>query len=147
MISDYYNSHHQKLTNRISLALQHHQQAILIDVHSYPKVASPYERDQLQNRPEICIGTCEYHTPNELEKVLVTSFKNQGFKVGLNTPFAGTLIPSKYWRKDKRVVGFMIEIRRDLYMNEASFRLSGDSNAVSNKICNAIYEALNIFLS
>ena len=147
LITHYYLSHHQKLIERTAVMLQQHQQAIIIDVHSYPRVALPYERDHSQARPEICIGTCDYHTPEELKKCLVASFQKEGFDVGLNTPFAGTLIPSNYWQTDKRVFGFMIEIRRDVYMDENSFRLTANSEEARNKICHAISQSLNMLFT
>ncbi|MFQ3251632.1 MAG: N-formylglutamate deformylase [Glaciecola sp.] len=147
LISNYYNRHHQILTTQTASMLQRYQQAIIIDVHSYPKTTLPYERDPQQPRPEICIGTCDYHTPIELESALVNSFRSEGFEVGLNTPFAGTLIPTEFWQKDQRVFGFMIEVRRDVYMNETSFTLLDNGDVVRNKICNAIKTALKAFLS
>lgn len=146
LIVKYYNSHHQQLEERTELVLQHYGRTVIIDVHSYPRVALPYEPDHSQERPEICIGTCDYHTPKKLEAYLVEAFQHQGFDVGLNTPFAGTLIPSKYWRKDKNVMGFMIEVRRDVYMDESKFSLSEHSDAARKKICDALNHSLDLFL-
>jgi N-formylglutamate amidohydrolase len=44
--------------------------------------------------------------------------EQQGFSVDINKPYAGTLVPLKFYAKDKRVTSIMIEIRRDLYMDE-----------------------------
>lgn len=147
LINNYYTSHHQKLEERTERLLEQHGQVIIIDVHSYPRVALPYERDHSQARPEICIGSCGYHTPKVLEKYLVEAFQHEGFDVGLNTPFAGTLIPSKYWQKDKRVIGFMIEVRRDVYMDESSFSLSTHSDEAREKICDALKQSLDLFFA
>lgn len=147
LISQYYNNHHQKLEKQTELMFQDYKQAIIIDVHSYSEVALPYERDHSLARPEICIGTSDYHTPKALETCLVGTFQHAGFEVGLNTPFSGTLIPSKYWQKDKRVIGFMIEVRRDVYMDEKSVSLSNHSYAARQKICRALEQILNTYLS
>ena len=37
--------------------------------------------------------------------------------VGINRPFAGCIVPLKYYRKDSRVMSVMIEINRRLYIN------------------------------
>jgi N-formylglutamate amidohydrolase len=147
LIETYYDVHHQYLTKQTQYMLEQHGVAIIIDVHSYPKSALPYERDHTQMRPQICIGTCDYHTPKLLAAGLIEQFEDAGFETNLNTPFAGTLIPGKYWQQDKRVIGFMIEVRRDMYMDEANVSLMDTSNTTRNRICRAISAALHQFLA
>jgi N-formylglutamate amidohydrolase len=38
--------------------------------------------------------------------------------VGVNRPFAGALVPNAFYGGDARVQSVMIEVRRDLYMDE-----------------------------
>lgn len=147
LITRYYDNHHKNLEERTQAMLQKYGKAIIIDVHSYPKFALPYERDHAQKRPEICIGTCDYHTPKELASYLINAFTQQHFDVDLNTPFAGTLIPSKHWKKEIDVTGFMIEVRRDVYMDEDNFRLSAHSDDARHKICLAIQKSLDLFFN
>jgi hypothetical protein len=40
--------------------------------------------------------------------------------VGVDRPFRGALVPNAFFGKDPRVSSIMIEIRRDLYMDEMS---------------------------
>jgi N-formylglutamate deformylase len=40
--------------------------------------------------------------------------------IAINKPFAGTLIPMKFYKQDKRVESIMIEINRKLYMDEST---------------------------
>ena len=72
----------------------------------------------MRERAEICIGTDEFHTPNLLKDGLVKSFEDYNLSVSINTPFSGSIVPIDHYQKDKRVQSIMIEIRRDLYMNE-----------------------------
>ena len=44
----------------------------------------------------------------------------EGMTVKRNSPFAGTMVPMKYYRKDKRVTSVMIEVNRRLYMDEVT---------------------------
>ena len=67
-------------------------------------------------RPDFCIGTDGFHTPEELTDRASTYLQQQGYTVGINNPYAGTLIPLPYYQKDKRVKGIMIEVGRKLYM-------------------------------
>ena len=43
---------------------------------------------------------------------------DHGFRVGMNRPFAGALVPNAFYGRDARVQSVMIELRRDLYMDE-----------------------------
>jgi len=123
----------------IDASLERYGSAIIVDCHSYPNeplswespespVPEPNASSSNNNksaaapRLDICIGTDPFHTPAELVKKLTTFFTDKGFSVGINTPFAGTLIPTKYYQKDKRVTGFMIEINRSLFMDEQACR-------------------------
>ncbi len=45
-------------------------------------------------------------------------FEGNGLTVGINYPYSGTLVPSPYYKRDRRVSAVMIEINRKLYMNE-----------------------------
>ena len=55
-----------------------------------------------------------------------SAFEKAGFEVAINTPFAGAITPIKFYEKDSRVSSLMIEVRRDLYMNEAAGKVCKD---------------------
>jgi len=38
----------------------------------------------------------------------------------MNQPFSGSIVPSNYFQKDKRVFSVMIEVNRRLYMDETT---------------------------
>ncbi len=40
--------------------------SLIIDCHSFPEKPFPYEEDQSLERPDICIGTDSYHSPQRL---------------------------------------------------------------------------------
>ena len=40
--------------------------------------------------------------------------------MAVNSPFAGAMVPAEFYRLDKRVLALMIEVRRDLYMDEGT---------------------------
>ena len=101
----------------------------------------PYEYDQSSDRPDICIGTDEYHTPDDLTKILCQGFEDRGYTVAINTPFAGTMVPMRYYHKDKRVISSMIEINRRLYMNQQG-EITDGYEAVKESI-NGIFRKLS----
>ena len=120
LIEKYYQPHHQRLTEAVREALHLGESCLVLDCHSFPAKALPYELDKDLRRPEICIGTDKFHTPNLITEVAVRTFQDAGFSVAVNEPFAGALVPSNYYQSDERVVALMIEVRRDLYMDEAT---------------------------
>jgi len=145
LLKKYYYPHHEALEARAESLVNTYGKAIIIDVHSYPSTALPYERDHTLSRPEICIGCCDFHTPKGLETSVVSAFEQEGFDVAINTPFSGTLVPSKFWRTSENVIGFMIEIRRDVYMDEDKFCFHQHSDSQRTKICNAISQGVEKF--
>ena len=92
--------------------------ALIIDAHSFPSSPLPCNLDQTQDRPDICIGTDRFHTPEWLKDVAVSAFRDQGWRVELNRPYSGSIVPMSRYLKDDRVHSVMIEISRALYMNE-----------------------------
>ncbi len=120
LINDYYHPHHARLNELVSKVLEGHGKALIIDSHSFASKALPHEASQRYPRPQICLGTDQFHTSSELAKVLQNSFVDHGFEVSINDPFAGTMISSNHYQKDKRVQGIMIEVNRQLYLDETT---------------------------
>jgi N-formylglutamate deformylase len=94
-------------------------------------------------RPDICIGTDSFHTPNELI-TLIKSFCNaNGLSAAINKPFAGTYVPLMYLENDKRVSSIMIEVNRSLYMDERTGDRSSQFSRTKNRIDNLINEVID----
>ena len=118
MLQRYYDPHHRLLTAAVEAKLQIHGRCLIIDGHSFHPMPLPYEPDQEPDRPDFCIGTDQYHTPEQMAALAAGFLRREGFPVSLNRPYAGSLVPLKYYRRDRRVCSIMIEINRRLYMNE-----------------------------
>jgi len=91
----------------------------ILDVHSFPSTALPYELHGGLRRPAICIGVDGFHTPRALVEAARLRFAGFG-QVLENEPFMGTYVPLRHWESSRDVSSMMIEIRRDLYMDEAN---------------------------
>lgn len=144
LLSKWYRPHHALLTSAVDKALNEFQWALVIDVHSFPTLPLPYETDLTAYRPEICIGFDSYHSTAEGIHELSRCFEIQGFEVGVNTPFAGALVPAKHFRKVKRVQAVMIEIRRDLYIDESTGFLNERAGVVQERLKNALMRWLTL---
>jgi N-formylglutamate deformylase len=143
LLSNYYVPHHNELNDKTQALLKKYGKVLVLDIHSYPRRALPYEVNRCLIRPEICLGTDTYHTPISLAALAENTFKAMGFTTAFNSPFAGTLIPSPFWQHNKNVMGMMIEIRRDLYMDESTFKLRDNSLEVRYLICDAIIKVIH----
>ena len=120
MLARFYDPHHAALTASVEEALAADGTCLLLDGHSFPERALPFESDQNPDRPDICIGTDASHTPAWLRDIAVRTFERLGWRVAVDRPFVGALVPMRFYRKDTRVRALMIEVRRDLYMDERS---------------------------
>ena len=119
IIDRYYRPHHQKLSEAVEEELKTQNRALIIDCHSFSNIPLPHEECKTE-RVDICIGTDDFHTSKSLSESAVKYFRSCGYRVALNEPFAGTLIPMNYYQHDKRVKGLMIEVNRDLYKSNFS---------------------------
>lgn len=117
LIERYFHPYARALADAVEERLAAVGRAVIIDVHSYPAKALPYELHGDGPRPPVCLGTDAFHTPPALLDAARRAFDGFG-GTGLDSPFAGTYVPLRHYGKDPRVSALMVEIRRDLYMSE-----------------------------
>ena len=120
LIERYFDPYHALLTDAVAESLEATGECLIIDGHSFATVPLPSEPDQRRDRPDICIGTDPFHTPVGLVETLRAAFGSERFRVEVDTPFAGTMVPQRYYRTEARVRSVMIEVRRGLYCDETT---------------------------
>jgi N-formylglutamate amidohydrolase len=140
LLRDWYRRHHDRLTKRVDELLNCYGRALIVDAHSFPRDALPYE-DASAQRPEICIGTDPFHTPPALRDAFVEAFTRFGFEVAVDTPFAGALVPAKHYRTTLWCAAVMIEVRRDLYLDDSGAVKPEAYLRLKHCIADAIVEA------
>jgi len=138
ILQTYYRPHHKALEEAVEKELQENGVALIIDCHSFSNSPLPHENDHHSVRPDICIGTDSYHTPPQLTQKIAMAFFNEGFLVKLNAPFAGTIVPMKFYRTNSNVHSIMIELNRDLYMEQ-----NGEKKSDFAKIAQIVQTVLN----
>lgn len=116
LLDTYYRPHHAELERHTERALREHNKAVVIDCHSYPRQPFPFENPSAA-RPELCLGTDPFHTPDSLDRAAGDLGIRLGLTLERNTPFAGCLVPTRYYRQDERVRAFMLELQREVYMD------------------------------
>lgn len=136
--TDFYEVHHKKLEFVTETKLNNHNSVLIIDCHSFTDEPFKSDIDKKSNRPDVCLGTDDFHTPNWLITQLKKGFENNGLNVEINSPYSGTIIPLKYFKKDKRVKGIMIEINRKLYIKNGVVN-DNDVNKLNEIISNILF--------
>lgn len=114
-ISNYYHEHHDKLTSLVEEKLEMFGECIILDCHSFSNERYWFHDKNLE-LPDICIGYDEFHKSEEVVNSLVDGFSD--YEVMVNTPYAGSIVPNKYYLKDKRVKSVMIEFNKKLYLED-----------------------------
>ncbi len=133
-----YDPYHAALTGLVRDTLEALGRCLLLDCHSFATVPLPSEPDQSPDRPDICIGTDPVHTPPALVAAVRGAFADAGFRVRLDAPFAGSLVPMAYYGREQLVSSVMIEVRRGLYCDERTGRPAPGFHAVSATIEGAV---------
>jgi N-formylglutamate deformylase len=138
LMDRYYHPHHAALESAVQRGLQEDGRCLLLDGHSFPSTALPYEFDQSPNRPDICIGADEFHSPGDLVELARGLFQSVGWHVEVNRPFAGAIVPLAFYQRDKRVESLMIEVNRGVYMDESTGIKRSNFNEVRRAVLSVI---------
>ncbi|MER7177304.1 N-formylglutamate amidohydrolase [Streptomyces mesophilus] len=117
LLERYFHPYADAMTDAVQGRLKAAGRAVVIDVHSYPTRPLPYELHGDGPRPPVCLGVDAFHTPPELLADAEEIFGRFG-GTAVDSPFAGTYVPLRFYGHEERVQALMIEIRRDLYMSE-----------------------------
>jgi N-formylglutamate amidohydrolase len=117
LIERYFHPYARAMTDAVAERLEAVGRAVILDVHSYPAEALPYELHGDGPRPPVCLGTDPFHTPGPLLDAARRAFAGFG-GTEADSPFAGTYVPLRYYGKTPEVSALMVEIRRDLSIDE-----------------------------
>lgn len=128
ILTKYYWKHHDNLTSSVEEQIKLNGECLIIDCHSFPSTPLLKAINQNTNTPDFNIGTDSFHTPQKYIDASIAYFENLGYSLGVDWPFSGSIVPMKYYQKDKRVNSIMLEINRKLYLNEPTNEKSTDYN-------------------
>ena len=121
VLENIYDIHHKIFELAVDRAMDEKPyKALIIDCHSFSPVPLPYEPDQNPDRPDICLGIDSFHTPDWLVNESLSFFKSKGYSVKVNSPYSGTMVPIRHYKKNKWVESIMIELNRGLYLKEGT---------------------------
>ncbi len=135
-IRKYFDEHHQLLNKLTQDKLDTYGKCTIIDCHSFSDERYWFHDDI--ELPDICIGFEDYHVDYDLVESIKAQFGE--YSIGINKPYRGSLVPTNYWNKDKRVKSVMIEINKKLYLKEDNITKNEKFDDIKQKLENMIYK-------
>lgn len=143
LITRFYDPYAAHLSELCARLLDRFGAALIVDCHSFGSRPVAWAEDQSTDRPHICIGTDDHHTPNALAQSLLGIAANLGYDARRDEPYRGCYVPMRYYRKDPRVRSVLIEVRRDLYVDESTGELN-DRISQTKALVDELLEACRI---
>lgn len=137
-----YKPYHGALANLLARTRERFGTYLLIDCHSMPSIGGPMDRDPGNNRVDMVLGdangtACTQRVTNLAHQVL----RDMGYRVVLNSPYAGGFTTRNYGKPSENVHALQIEVNRALYMDEQSIARSDGFVTLANDLARMI-EAL-----
>lgn len=143
LMAHWYDPYHAAFGEVVGAMLGTFGRCLVIDGHSFATVPLPAEPDQAPVRPDVCLGTDPFHTPRTLVAGLQSAFEAEGFRVAVDRPFSGTIVPRRWYGADARVTSVMLEVRRGTYMDEATGEPLPGFDEVATRMRRAVTAAVD----
>lgn len=115
MIDRFFTPYSQALEALVLSRLKENGFVTIIDVHSYRMLEHLNGVNKGQQRPAVCLGVDEFHTPDWLLVLARDSFSQVG-EVVINEPYSGTYVPLSLHEREHRVSSVMMENREDVLL-------------------------------
>lgn len=136
----YWRPYHKALRDEFDRMLLRYGRVYHIDCHSMRTFGNREDEDGAVKRPEFVIGTCDGTScEQEFADIVVSSLSQWGC-VRLNYPYKGQELVKSYGDPGRNCHSLMIEIRRDLYMDEST----GEKNRYFDEVQHQINSLLQL---
>jgi len=127
-----YKPYHRALSTLLQRTRDQFGACLLVDCHSMPSIGGPMDRDPGDNRVDMVLGdangtACNQKITNLAHRVL----RDQGYRVVLNSPYAGGFTTRHYGVPQDNVHALQIEVNRALYMDEQTITRSPGFDALA----------------
>lgn len=128
--------YHAALARLMDEAVASAGRAILIDMHSMPREALAHLAGP---RPDIVLGDRNgVSADRAVSRVIAAALDAAGFRVRLNSPFAGAYVAAAYGQPARGRHVVQLEIDRSLYMDEAEIRPHAGHDAFAARLAGVI---------
>lgn len=139
-------AYHAALADALERARKKFGFAILVDGHSMPSVGRRGHSDPGRARADIVpgdhLGTSCFPA---LSRLVGAHFSRRGLGVAFNDPYRGGFITAHHGQPADGVHAIQIEMRRDLYMDEATFTRLPEKMARVGGVIEDLLRALDAF--
>lgn len=140
-IDTFHGPYHAALAAEIERVRAQFGYCILLDGHSMPSMGRSGHTDPGSMRAEIVPGDIDGASCDARLRWLVEEhFRDHGFSVKSNDPYKGGWITRNYGHPAQGVHAIQIEVRRDLYMDEKTFRIKEQGIERLRVACKALVE-------
>jgi len=145
-ISNYWQPYHDCLKETLDEVHSSFGKVVHINCHSMPAISNESSKEGPGvTRPQFCLGD-RHGTTCDPALVALTklTLEELGYEVSVNEPYAGVELVRAYSNPSKGRHSLQVEIRRDLYMNEKTFKKSPNFEKLKSDL-NILTEKLAIF--
>jgi N-formylglutamate amidohydrolase len=105
--------------------------AVLLDLHTMP----PVKVDSGHSAPHLVVGDLFRRSANpRFTDRVVAEAEAAGFRVAINTPYAGGYLLERHAKPHRNVHGLQLEIDRRLYLDASMKELSAGAAAISQLV-------------
>lgn len=122
----FWTPYHDALRAELERVRDEFGYCILVDGHSMPSLGRSLHRID-RRRADIVTGDLDGTScADEVTTVVVDHFRSVGYSVRRNDPYKGGWITRNYGHPDDGIHAIQVEVNRDLYMDEKTFRVRHD---------------------
>ncbi len=108
-----YENYHEDFTKLIEKYIKN--KVLIIDLHSYSIELLSHK--EISETPNVCIGVDYFHYDKVILEHIFKLFKNENIIYKINHPYAGSIVPLKYYKKDNRVISIMLDFEKNYLKN------------------------------
>ena len=94
LLDKYYRPHHDELTCTVQRHLEERDKCLVLDCHSFPAEALPYEQYPNARRPDFCLGMHRLRRPQSRFKRFRASPRQLRLEVGVAAPATNLAAPA-----------------------------------------------------
>ena len=134
-IENYWRPYHDRLAQLIAERREAAQAAFHLSCHCMGTYGPPTAHDSGMRRADFCLS--DYHgatSSREFMDVIAQALKDRGFTVSFNDPFAGAECIRRNGRPETGIHSVQIEVIKELFMEEESFRRKPCFDEVRNAL-------------
>lgn len=131
-INAYYKPYHARLRQLVVATRQQFGYAVLIDCHSMPSTVRVGETGA---RPDFIVGD-RFGTSAcaAVSRHAISLLRSAGYTVVHNKPYAGGFITEHYGRPAHGIHALQLEVNREIYMDERTYRRKSSFSAIARDI-------------